>query len=223
MKNLGRRLKYYGIGFGIGMIFLFFFFNNRGCTWTPSNRVKTAILNRVIALPESQVESLKKCNIKTDELLAFIEESEIDFGASDKTDENKFYQLTSDKVTLFFTLTNESFITSVFTSKPKEKDWQEGRAEIVVFPKGDDLIFTDTTGSLQRIRGEIGFKNDRKVFDQMKKKCYIDYEKSDFLNTIKPEHYIEFYSKKGDTIGTVSVWYKEKININKYVYSDSLQ
>ncbi len=219
MSNFTRRLKYYGIGFGIGLLFVVFFFNNRGCSWTPSNRVKTAILNRAVVFPESQLTSLKEKEINKDNLIEFLEEAEIDFSASSKTDENKFYQLTRDKTTLFFTLTNESFISSVFTTRPKRKNWQEGKAKIIIFPAGDNLIFTDTTGSLQRTRTELGFKNDKKVFEQMKKECFIDYDRSDFVNSIKPEHYLEFIGQKGDTIGAKAVWYKEKININAYIYS----
>ncbi len=223
MSNFGRRLKYYGIGFGIGLIFVVFFFNNRGCTWTPSNRVKTAILERAIALPESQKTELLGLNITPFELKKFIENAEIDFGASNKTTENKFYKLTDKKRTLFFTLTNESFISTVYTTKPQAKLKHKGRAEIVAFPKGEDLIFTDTTGSLQRTRTELGFKTDRAIYAQMKKKCFINFDKSEFVTAIKPEHYLEFISKTGDTIGAVTVWYKEKININAYNYKDSLR
>ena len=91
------------------------------------------------------------------------------------------------------------------------------------FPDGKDLIFTDTTGSLQRIRVELGFKDDRSILEQLKKNAYLNYDKSDFLNTIKPEHHLEFETKKGDTVEAISVWYKDKINITKYIYKGTLQ
>lgn len=223
MSNFWRRLRYYGIGFGIGLIFVIFFFNNRGCSWTPSNRVKTAILERVFAVPESQIEQLTKQKVDVKDLEKFIQEADVDFNASKKTDDNKYYKLSTANQTLFFTLTNESFVTSVFTSKPKASDWQKGKAKLVRFPKGKDLIFTDTTGSQQRQRMELGFKNDQEVWKQLKKNALLDYEKSDFVSAIKPEHYLTFQSKKGKEFSVLSVWYKEKINITEYIVSDSLE
>ncbi len=221
MSNFARRLKYYGIGFGLGIVFVVFFFQNRGCSWTPANRVKTVLLERVIALPESQEATMKLK--KTEDLLKFIEDADIDFKASKKVDPNKYYKLTNGETTLYFTLTTESFITSVFSRKPKAIDTRIGKAKLIRFPEGKDLIFTDTTGSMQRVRMELGFKNDQAVFKQMKKNAVLIYDKSDFLTAIKPEHYLEFTTKKGEQVGLVSVWYKDKINVTKYVTADSLQ
>ncbi len=223
MSNFWRRLRYYGIGFGIGLIFVVFFFNNRGCSWTPSNRVKTALLQRIIALPESQTEAFAAKKITPKQLNKFIEEAEIDFGASNKTSANKFYKLTKGEKTLFFTLTNESFISSVFTHKPKQSDWKKGKAKLVVFPNQKEFIFTDTTGSQRRIRAELGFKDDKQVWKQMQKNASVVYDNCDFINALKPEHYIVFQTKKGKEIATKSVWYKDKINISNYIIGDSLQ
>jgi hypothetical protein len=223
MSNFLRRLKYYGIGFGLGLLFVVFFFQNRGCSWTPSNRVKSALLERVIALPESQTKSLDINNIKPKELKKFIQEADVDFKASNKTKANKFYKLTSDGKTLFFTLTNESFISSVFVSRPEVKDTKEGIGKLILFPDNKDLVFTDTTGSLQRIRTELGYKNDQELLKTIKKNSFIVYGKSDFKNTIKPEHYLEFTAKGGEKTGAMTIWYKDKININKFILSDSIQ
>ena len=43
-----RRLVYYLIGFGIGLIMVIFFFQNRGCSWLPENKVKETILRKII-------------------------------------------------------------------------------------------------------------------------------------------------------------------------------
>lgn len=223
MSNFVRRLKYYGIGFGLGLLFVVFFFQNRGCSWTPSNRVKSALLERVIVFPESQANALESKKIKSNTLRKFIEEADVDFNTSSKKAPNKFYKLTKGENTLFFTLTNESFISSVFAGRPSKKDTKEGKAKLILFPDNKDLIFTDTTGSMQRIRTELGYKNDQEVLKSIKKNGWIVYDKSDFANSIKPEHYLEFTTKKGVKVGAVAVWYKDKININKYILSDSLQ
>jgi hypothetical protein len=62
MESLWRRLKYYGIGFGIGLVFVIFFFQNRGCSWLPSNRVKNSILDRLVVASDETLEILKKKN-----------------------------------------------------------------------------------------------------------------------------------------------------------------
>lgn len=221
MSNLGRRLRYYGIGFGFGTLFVIMFFGARGCSWTPGNRVKTGILQRVIAVPTQQQKNLESKEITSKNLIDFIADADVDFKHSKKQNPNKFYKLTKDKTTLYFTLPNDSYVSSVYTSRPNEK--QTGKAKLMRFPDGKDLIFTDTTGSLQRIRVELGFKDDRSILEQLKKNAYLNYDKSDFLNTIKPEHYLEFETKKGDTVEVISVWYKDKINITKYIYKGTLQ
>lgn len=223
MTNFWRRLRYYGIGFGIGLIFVIFFFQNRGCSWTPSNRVKTALLERALVLPSTQVEDLKKINFNPQDLPQFIEDADVDFGASKKEKPNKYYKLVHKEKALFFTLTNESFVSSVFTSKPKRKDSETGNATFVYFPGDKDLVFTDTSGTSQRVRSELGFKNDQAVLKMMKKKCVLSYDKSDFKNAIKPEHFLMFKDGKGNEIGAIAVWYKDKINITSYISADTLQ
>ena len=223
MSNFARRLRYYGIGFGVGTLFVIMFFGARGCSWTPGNRVKTAILQRAIAVPTSQEADLKAKDITPKNIVDFIADADVDFKYSKKQDPNKFYKLTKDETSLYFTLTNESYVSSVFTTRPKEKETKSGKAKMIRYPDGKDLIFTDTSGSLLRTRMEMGFKDDRAILKQMRKNSFLNYGKSDFLTTLKPEHYIEFLTKKGDTIGAISVWYKDKINITKYILSDSIQ
>ena len=43
-----RRLFYYLIGVGIGLIFVFFVFGNRGCSWLPQNKVKETINHKIL-------------------------------------------------------------------------------------------------------------------------------------------------------------------------------
>jgi len=59
MNTFLRRLKYYGIGFGIGLLFVFFIFKQKGCSWTPGNRVKEAVLNRIIVADSLDLAFLK--------------------------------------------------------------------------------------------------------------------------------------------------------------------
>lgn len=86
-----RRLKYYGIGFGIGMIFVFFFFQNRGCSWLPENRVKNSILDRLVVVSESNAELMKAEGIDDDFIVGLLNDGDVDFSASQKREESKVY------------------------------------------------------------------------------------------------------------------------------------
>ena len=48
-----HRLKYYLIGFSLGIVLVFFFFKDRGWDWLPGNRVVNFILTNPINIDES--------------------------------------------------------------------------------------------------------------------------------------------------------------------------
>ena len=83
MDSIFRRLKYYGIGFGAGLVFVIFFFQNRGCSWLPDNRVKNSILDRVLVLPETEAVQMKKFGLTKKDLprakFRFLTPKEVDF------------------------------------------------------------------------------------------------------------------------------------------------
>ena len=45
-------------------VFLFFFFENRGCSWMPSNRVKSNVIERLLVTSKSDKQILKLFNSK---------------------------------------------------------------------------------------------------------------------------------------------------------------
>ena len=73
MDNFFRRLKYYGIGFGVGLVFVVFLFQQKGCSWTPGNRVKSAILERIIFVDSLDAAYLKTNHISKKSVRTFIE------------------------------------------------------------------------------------------------------------------------------------------------------
>ena len=70
-----RRLKYYGIGFGIGLIFVFIFFQNRGCSWLPGNRVKNTVLERVMVVNDETAKAFAKKGLTKKDAIAAHEQS----------------------------------------------------------------------------------------------------------------------------------------------------
>src|SRR5690554_1116023 len=107
---LGTRLLYYFTGFGIGIIFVIFFFQNRGCTWTPNNRVKQAIVDRVIVINDDLKAEMDKRGITKEMIKKVIDKGNIDFKNSKKTGDPKVYTLYNDVLKLNFSLPESSYI-----------------------------------------------------------------------------------------------------------------
>ena len=143
MQNIWRRLRYYGIGFGIGCVFVFFFFQNRGCSWLPSNRVKNAILDRVIVVSDNTQKTLEEKGISNEEVIELLNNGDVDFQKSDKDSDSKVYAIEKEGLTYFFTLPYESFISEVYVGG-KSKDSHtsdEGIGSFIHFPADDNLVF----------------------------------------------------------------------------------
>jgi hypothetical protein len=59
MEGFFKRLKYYGTGLLIGLIFVTFFMRGRGCSWLPENRLKTSLFERIIVLSEENKKNFR--------------------------------------------------------------------------------------------------------------------------------------------------------------------
>jgi len=84
MKDFFRRLKYYGLGFSIGAIMVVFMFDNKGCSWFPSNRVKDNLFNRMIVVNQEANAEIKEQGFTEAQFLKTIQEGSVDFGKSKK-------------------------------------------------------------------------------------------------------------------------------------------
>lgn len=94
MKFLGR-LKYYGLGLGLGVVMVFFMFGTRGCDWTPTKRVKSTLQScRVSANP-----CLLECSgITNESIYELIYNGKVNFKDSETKGEPKNYVLYNDDV-----------------------------------------------------------------------------------------------------------------------------
>lgn len=224
MDNFVRRLKYYGIGFGIGLIFVLVFFQNRGCSWLPSNRVKNSILDRVLVVSDEQQIQLKSKGLSKKDVIAALNDGDVDFGESKKDGDLKVYAVDKElegkgKFRFYFTLPKESYITELNVSAKNASDIKtttSGTGKIYRFPNDKNLIFVDTNKLLFCQQQSIGLSETNKLFDQWKKTAIIDFGKSDLSRSPKPEHFVVFQDKMGRSIGSKSVWYKNKIDISYF-------
>jgi len=215
MTNFLRRLGYYGIGFGIGMLFLIFFFKNRGCSWLPSNRVRDAFATRLIVLSPDEAKQFKQLGLSTKAVLSAIDQADISFSESKKQGDLKVYQFETQQGKAFWlTMPNESFVAELRVPKGSiqaVKNSRKGEAAIVRFPKDKSLIYFDSTDHVTCLANLSGYKQPASVLKALKASGKIDFSKSDFTEKPKPTHYLTFAAAKGQVIGVKAYWYKEKV------------
>lgn len=218
MTNFWRRLKYYGFGFLLGLLFLVFFFQNRGCSWLPGNRVKNAVLDRLIVVTEETQEQFDRKGITKEEIINVLNDGEVDFGKSNKDNEDKVYVINKDGINFLFTLPHESFVSEVkLGSKVKGvKTADQGLASIIHFPKDDNLIYPDSTNLVTCQQEKLGLIAPKEILKMIKKTGKLDLERSDLDRRPKPEQFIWFKTPKGERIGIQTIWYKNKINIIRF-------
>ncbi len=216
MDNFLKRLKYYGIGFGIGTLFVVFFFKNRGCAWFPENRVKNMIFSKVLVISESEKATMDKLHLSKKELLTALNDGDVAFSESQKNKATKAYKFdcetTKGKVfSCYLTLNENSFVSEILFSPKtaqKAKPSKKGYGTILRYPKNKDLVFVDTTDVLTCKQKELGFKDANAIFYYVRKKGKIDFEKSNADAEPRPE--FTFHTQKFDAKG---IWVMEKIKI----------
>jgi hypothetical protein len=221
MQSLLRRLKYYGIGFGFGLLFVIFFFKNRGCTWLPSNRVKNSVQERLLVLPEDQEACLKQKGLSVKAILDIIEKGDVDFSESRKHSNPKVYLFegsidNGQEIKFYVTLPLESFVSEVHlkeSSISKVKNTKVGTGKFISFPKDRQLLYIDSTDVLEKQKKKLGIANSEKLLNWVKKSGKIDFSKTNFHVKPKAEHLISYKDEKGREIELKAVWYKEKINV----------
>lgn len=222
-SNFLRRLKFYGIGFGMGLILVFFFFKNRGCSWTPGNRVKNTILSRVITVNDVEFAFMKSKKITKEDILSALNDGDVNFSESKKTGKTKVYAIDksfSDKGTIrfYFTIPDESFISEVKFAELKAsnvKNTISGYGRFIHFPVEKHLIYADTTKLVTCQQEQMGLITDLQLQAKIEKSAFIDFSKSKLSKRPKPEHYLYFLNKS-DTIGFTSTWYKNKVCISNF-------
>jgi len=225
MENFFRRLKYYGIGFGIGLVFVVFFFGNRGCAWYPKNRVKNTIFNRILVLSDSEIIKLKDLGLSRKGLVIALNEGGVDFKKSKINNTFKVYHFDCEtennrKFQCNITLNEDSFISEVQIGNKsafKVQNTKKGLGNFIYFPKEKDFVFMDTTDLILCQQEAIYLVNENNLFNQIRKTGKLNFEKSNLSTQPKPEHWIQFRDKKNRLIEANAIWYKEKIEINRFV------
>jgi hypothetical protein len=227
MESFWRRLKYYGVGFLGGLVFVFVFFQNRGCSWLPANRVKNSLLDRVIVLSDEQQVKLSRMGLTLKDVKAALNDGDVEFSESKKKGKLKVYKIThstsAEPVEYFFTMPDESFISEVHLgAKNAEsvKNTIKGKGRIIHLPNDKNLVFIDSTQQLFCQKSKLKIKNALVVLDGLKLTGQIDFAKTTLTKQPKAVHLLSFYSSQLQRrIEFESVWYKNKIDVTRFVDS----
>lgn len=227
MNNFFRRLKIYGIGFGIGLICVFLFFRNRGCNWLPENRVKSSIIERVIVVHEDEMSAYKALGLNEKQLNDLIQNSDISFSESKKEGEPKAYQLSGalpngKPIRFILTLPDRSVICElkiIATTTRQVKNSIKGKGFPVLFPNNKELFDLGTDKNILTKLNTVGIGKSEQLLKMTKEIGYIDYSKSTF-DSEKSSH-CWVIEKPSSAFSMQTTWYKEKITLTSFDLANS--
>jgi len=92
MRKFKDRIKFYLIGFGMGIIAVAFMFGKRGCAWLPENRVKNSIFENEIIYGDSIKDLMYCSNISSENIYDLLDSGgDVDFSESIPNESPKKY------------------------------------------------------------------------------------------------------------------------------------
>lgn len=228
MTNLYRRLLYYGVGFGIGLVCVFFFFNNRGCSWLPENRVKEMVTNRLVYIADSNLTILENLKIKEDELSAFLLNADVLFSKSEKTRNPQIYHLegptdSNDKFVCQIVLHKDALICELVPNQFSAKNTKpttNGLAKPIHFPPKENLFYSDSSAHTICQRKALGIEEDSTLRALFLKNGRINISKTDLTKKPKPSYAMVFRTDQGKEVSIFATYFKEKARIYKFAFDD---
>ena len=228
MTNLYRRLLYYGIGFGIGLVCVFFFFNNRGCSWLPENRVKEMVNERLIYIADSNLNILENLKIKEEELSSFLVNAEVIFSKSEKTRNPQIYHLegrtdSNDKFVCQIVLHKDALtcelVPNQFSAK-NTKPTTNGLAKPIHFPTKKNLFYSDSSAHTICQRKALGIEEDSTLHALFLKNGRINISQTDLTKKPKPSYAMVFTADQGEEVTIFATYFKEKARIYKFTFDN---
>lgn len=222
MENFLRRLKLYGIGFGIGLVCVFFFFRNRGCAWLPENRVKSTILERVIVVHADEIKAFRALALNEKKLSELIQNADVAFSESKKQGEPKAYKLVGElpngkSIDFILTLPERSVVCELKLKSAKIKQVKnsiEGRGFPVLFPKNKGLFYLGLDKEILTNLRIKGITKSEQLLKIIRMHGFIDFEKSSFSGEKPNCCWVINHPQHKFSLATF--WYKEKIEITAF-------
>jgi len=91
--KFGGRLKYYLVGFSVGIIACLIIFKGRGCEWLPNERVLNSIRSSNIYFTAQDSCMMASNNITKKDIFLLLSNGDVNFSESTTKIENKIYRL----------------------------------------------------------------------------------------------------------------------------------
>lgn len=231
MQNFWKRLSYYGIGFVIGLIFVIFFFQNRGCAWLPDNRVKNTILDKILVVQEDEWQRMQELGLTDEDVLSFLDGGKVRFKQSLK-DMNvypKVYVLEKEKrnrnVRLQFSLYDDSFISLVHLldedSVAQRYEQIDGYGFFLRVPRDSALVFVDPSSYTQCKASKLDFMDKESIEKQLVKTGKIDLGKSNLMLP-KAEHYLIYEEIGGRQVSGKAIWFESRVTFKDFFWDEPL-
>ncbi|HZH87162.1 MAG TPA: hypothetical protein VFD77_07590 [Brumimicrobium sp.] len=228
MQGIWKRLRYYLIGFLIGTLFVSILFKDRGCSWTPTNRVKNSIQDKIIVFPEDQIASLNALGLTKDNIYKFLVNGSVDFSNSLKDRHPKVYIIEeNDSIDkrLQFSLYEDSYISIVHVlnkeEKPKRYEKLEGYGIMARLPKDSMLVFIDKSNYTQCKARGLASKEQQDIVQAMKTTGKVDFSKSDLMLT-KAVQQITFIQNDTLEVEAKTIWFESRITFKDFFWDDKL-
>jgi hypothetical protein len=140
MRTFKERFKYYIIGFGIGLIAVFFFFGERGCAWLPENRVKNTIAEKEIIYGDSIKDVMKCSDITTNDIYNLLNNNgDVDFSSSLPSQTPKVYVLTGDNNIIASIALYETYSELIEVKNGKSCESSINNSHKQLIPLPDDI------------------------------------------------------------------------------------
>jgi len=197
-----QRFLYYLFGFGLGIVLTIFLFRNRGCEWTPGNRVLDQINTSQLLITDSVRCILKANGLDENSVFEVLKTGKVDFSESRTQDQPKMYVIEEihSKKLLMFLVRNDSvsIVHGVYKGKTGDcKDFGANQEKILNMPektikqilKANELSAADSVFASIR---SAGIK-EADLYNIIQTST-IEFDKS--LPTNKP-HPIYFVKNKG--------------------------
>lgn len=231
-NSIWRRFQYYGIGFIIGLIFVVIFFQNRGCAWLPANRVKNTFLDKVLILPDSEVSKFKLAGIDEQDIISFLNDGKVNFGASIK-DPNVFpksyvleQKIHGKEHRIQISLYEDSYIAPVHYLEENDEvqlfPKLDGKGSFLRIPRDSALVFIDSKSSYINCKASELYSQEPSVLiHALKETGRIDFSKSNLMLP-KAEHLIEFQFSNGQEVKAKTIWFESRISFKDFFWPEPL-
>lgn len=210
MQKFKTRLRYYLIGFGLGLVAMFFIFGNRACSWLPENRVKNMIAEKQILVGDSLWALMQCQEVNSDDIYRFLEDDgDVNFSDSKTSGDPKEYLIEGEKegkhLSVTFALWKEENFTEIiafeYVNHNCETELSNDNKKIVPIPNSHVRQIIESKE--MRVLDEA--ECQRKFYGISEDELYTFHTTANVLMS-KTDPYAEpngYYTMKGDVRGTI--------------------